>query len=164
MSLQARITDLAAAIGGDIKTLTATCGSLAALTTNEKSSLVGAVNELRGALVTLSSSLGAQILDTAGAGDTAHTWSADKLTSALAALKDDLLGGAAAAYDTLGELATALQSADSATTGLLTAVGNRVSFAGVQTLTSPQQAQACANIGVGDPETDFVTAYATAKA
>ena len=69
-----------------------------------------------------------------------------------------------AAYDTLVEVATKLASDDGAIAGLLAAVGNRVSFADAQTLTAQQQAQACANIGVGDPETDFVTAYATAKA
>ena len=74
------------------------------------------------------------------------------------------MNGAPAAYDTLVEVATKLASDDGAITGLLAAVGNRVSFADAQTLTAQQQAQACANIGVGDPETDFVTAYATAKA
>ena len=164
MSMQARLSALITAIGGDIKTLLAAQGNLAALNTTAKGSLVQALNELQDEIAALSAAAGAQILDTAAAGDTAHTWSADKLVSALAALKSEILGGASAAYDTLQELAAELQDSDSAIANLLTAVGNRVSFADVQTLTAPQQAQACANIGVGDPETDLAALYAAAKA
>lgn len=164
MSLQVRITALASAIAADVKTLTTAQGNLAVLTTSDKTSLVAAINELNAEIGSLATSLGAQILDTAGAGDVTHTWSANKLVSALATLKADILGGASAAYDTLQELAVALQGNDSAVANLLAAVGNRVSYADAQMLTSEQQAQACANIGVGNPETDFAALYAASKA
>lgn len=46
MSLQAGIVALAQAIGADVKALFSKQGDLSALTTAEKSSLVGAINEL----------------------------------------------------------------------------------------------------------------------
>lgn len=162
MSLVLRLTALAQAVGADVKTLIAAQGNLATLSTTAKTNLVAAINELVVAI-----GAGAEILDTAGAGDTAHTWSADKIIAALdtakAAVKSDLLGSADAAHDTLGELMTALGDADTALAGLLTAVGNRVRFDAAQALTAPQQAQACANIGVGDPETDLATVYTLAR-
>lgn len=46
MSLSARITSLAQAIGADIKALFTSIGSLSSLTTENKGSLVAAVNEV----------------------------------------------------------------------------------------------------------------------
>lgn len=164
MSLAARIITLAQAIGGDIKTLTANQGSLSALNTTAKSSLVAALNELHSAI----GGAGAQINDAAGNGDTLVTWSADKIfdtiEAAKTAVKNDLLNGAAAALDTLSELAAALGNDPSFATTIATELGNRVRYDAAQTLTTLQQAQACANIGVGDPETDLAAAYTTAKA
>jgi hypothetical protein len=74
------------------------------------------------------------------------------------------LGGASAAYDTLQEIEAKLGSDDTALANLLTAVGNRVSFADAQSLTAAQQLQACTNLGLGDPTTDFAAAYTAAKA
>ena len=50
MSLQQRLTALAQAVGGDVKSLLAAQGSLQALTTSDKSNLVAAVNELKSAV------------------------------------------------------------------------------------------------------------------
>ena len=50
MSLQQRLTALAQAVGGDVKSLLAAQGSLQALTTSAKSNLVAAVNELKSAV------------------------------------------------------------------------------------------------------------------
>lgn len=160
MSLETRLTALAQSIGGDVKTILAAQGSLAALTTTEKSSLVGAINEL----VSSISGGGVTILDTAGAGDTTHAWSADKIVSALNQVKSDIVNGAPTAYDTLVEIATQLSGDQTALSGLLAAVGNRVAYDAAQSLTTGQKAQACANIGVGNPEHDFVSDYNTAKA
>lgn len=161
MSLQLRLTALAQAIGSDIKTLQTAQGNLAALDTTAKGSLVAAINELAALII---GSSGAAILDTAGTGDTAHTWSADKIVAQLLALKTEIVDGAPAAYDTLMEIGSKLTGDDTAIAGLLTAVGERVSFATAQALTAPQQAQACGNLGIGNPETDLAAAYTAAKA
>lgn len=163
MSLSARIVSLAQAIGADIKTLTANQGTLTGLSTTTKTSLVAAINELYSAI----GSAGAQIDDLATNGDTAVTWSADKIfdtiEAAKTAVKNDLTNGAAAALDTLSELAAAIGNDANFATTIATELGNRVRYDAAQTLTALQQAQACANIGVGDPETDLAASYATAK-
>lgn len=157
MSLQTRIAELVQAISADIKALTAAQGSLAALNTTQKSSLVGAINELQAL-----AGGGAVIDDTAASAGKAY--SSAKVVQLLADLKSQILGGASSAYDTLLEIEQKLGADDSAIAGLLTAVNNRVSYADAQTLTTSQKAQACANIGIGDPETNFVAVYNASKA
>lgn len=177
MSLATRIIALAQAIGADVKTLTASQGSLSALNTTTKASLVAAINELR----TLASSAGAQINDSAGNGDTTVTWSADKIFDSIEAakltVKNDLVNGAGAALDTLSELAAALNNDPSFATTVASQIANRVRFDDVQTLTTPQQAQARGNIGaaaaadlstlqagLGVYDRDYAADYTAAKA
>jgi hypothetical protein len=170
MSLETRIVALAQAMGSDVKALTAAQGSLSALNTTTKTSLVAAINEL----MTLIGGAGAQINDSAGNGDTSVTWSADKIfdsiEAAKIAVKNDLVNGAGAALDTLNELAAALGNDPSFATTIAAEVANRVRFDAAQTLTQPQMAQARANIGaqsaaaIGDPDRDLVADYNTAKA
>ena len=170
MSLETRIVALAQAVGADVKALTAAQGSLSALNTTTKTSLVAAINEL----MTLIGGAGAQINDSAGNGDTSVTWSADKIfdsiEAAKIAVKNDLVNGAGAALDTLNELAAALGNDPSFAATIATEIANRVRFDAAQTLTQPQMAQARANIGaqsaaaIGDPDRDLVADYNTAKA
>lgn len=111
---------------------------------------------------------GVQIDDTAGAGDTGVVWSADKSLNEILTnrqeLKDELLGGVGTAYDTLKELADKLQQESDIIVGIITSIGEKVSYAEVQTLTTAQKLQACENIGVGDPEQDLLAIYNAAKA
>lgn len=160
MSLTTQISNLAVRVATECKSIRATTGDKTTLTTTDKTSLVAAINELKSAMA-----VAAGILDTASAGDTSHTWSADKIVAQLAAVKSEILNGAPAAYDTLLEIANQLATDDGAISGLLTAVGSRVAFDQAQTLTAPQKAQALANIGaisaadVGDVTTNFVTSF-----
>lgn len=162
MTLEARVIALAQAIGADVKTLTNNQGSLTTLTTTAKNNIVAAVNEL----VTLVSGKAA-INDTATNGDTGVTWSADKIYDAIEAAKaaviNSVTNGAAAALDTLAELAAAIGNDSNFATTIATGLANRVRYDAAQTLTLPQQQQACANIGVGDPDHNFVTDYTAAK-
>lgn len=164
MSLSARIIALAQAIGADIKSLTTKQGDLTSLSTTAKGNLVAALNELYAALC----GAGATINDSAGNGDTLVTWSADKIfdtiEAAKAAVKNDLVNGAGAALDTLVELAAALNNDPSFAATIASELSNRVRFDAAQVLDTAQKAQACANIGIGDPEVDLAAAYATAKA
>ena len=162
MSLQSRLTLLTQAIGADIKALLSTRGSLTALTTTAKTSLVAALNELHASIQELVTS-GAGIDDDAGSDVTTATWSASKISAEIAAAISALVDDAPTALDTLKELADALGDSEDAISGLVTAVGNRVRFDSAQTLTTSQQNTACSNIGVGNPETDFVAVYTTAK-
>ena len=170
MSLESRIIALAQAVGGDVKALTAAQGSLSALNTTTKTSLVAAINEM----LTLIGSAGVSIDDAAGDGNTAVTWSADKIfdsiEAAKTAVKNDLTAGAAAALDTLSELAAALNNDPAFAATIAAEIANRVRFDAAQTLTQPQMAQARANIGaqsaaaIGDPDRDLVADYNAAKA
>lgn len=176
MSLETRLISLAQAMGTDVKTLTTAQGSLSALNTTTKVSLVAAINEL----ITIIGSSGATIDDLATNGATGVTWSADKIFDSIEAAKtavtDSLVNGAAAALNTLNELATALGNDPSFATTIATEIANRVRFDAAQTLTSPQQTQARANIGaaaasdvgtlltgLGAYDTDYAASYAAAK-
>jgi len=138
---------------------------LSSLTTTAKSNLVAAINEVKAQANAAGSGVG--INDTTPS--TSQVYSSSKtdsqIASARAALKTEILGGAAAAYDTLQELVTYINSVDSTNdsevAALVTAVGNRIRFDGAQTLTAGQKVQANDNIGsvalakFGDPEADF---------
>ena len=164
MTLETKIIALAQAIGTDVKTLTTKQGDLTSLSTTAKGNLVAAINEL----YTMAGSAGATIDDNAGDGATAVVWSADKVYDAIEAAKiavtNSLTNGAAAALDTLSELAAAIGDDPNFAATIATEIGNRVRYDAVQTLNTAQKLQACTNIGVGDPESDLAGAYATAKA
>lgn len=168
MTLETKIIAVVQAIGADIKDLRAKQGDLTALSTTAKASIVAAINELHTLVLAGGGGEGAGIDDNAGAGDTAVTWSADKSVSAIAAasaaLKDELTDGAGAALDTLKELADALNNDPNFAATIASEIANRVRYDAPQTLNAAQQLQACTNIGVGNPEHDFVADYTTAKA
>jgi len=107
---------------------------------------------------------GGAAINDASTTSTTTTWSAQKSTAAIAQVKTDILGGASAAYDTLLELQNIIVTDESTAAALATAVNNRVRFDASQTLTTPQMLQACTNLGIGDPDTDFLAAYNAAKA
>lgn len=157
MSLESKIIALAQAVGTDIKTLTVNQGSLSSLTTTAKTSLVAALNELKSGLDSLS-----QINDSTTT--LTSTWSSTKISNSISAAVTALVNSSPAALDTLKELADALGNDASFSATIATQMGNRVRFDSAQVLTAPQQLQACTNIGIGDPEHNFVTDYNTAKA
>jgi hypothetical protein len=158
VSLQTQIQALISAVATDIVALTTTRGNMSNLTTTNKTSLVAALNELKAAMANA-----AGIDDNAGSSSTTATWSASKITSAITAAINALVAGAPTALDTLNELAEALQNEQSSVSAITTALANKVDFANTQSLTTAQQAKACANIGIGDPEFDFAAAYNSAK-
>lgn len=164
MSLETRLIALAQAVGTDVKGINSRIGDLSSLSTTAKNNLVAALNEVFAAI----GDAGAQIDDEAGAGDTLVTWSADKLVAALNQTKQDvkseLIDGAPEALDTLVELADALNNNPNFAAEMATQLSNRVRFDDDQTLSAAQKLQACTNIGVGNPEYDFVADYNTAKA
>ena len=172
MTLEQRLIALAQAMGADVKALLQAQGSLSALSTTAKNNLVAAINELKTAMNTVTG--GVTINDAAGNGATTVTWSADKIhdtiEAAKLAVKNDLTAGAAAALDTLSELAAALNNDPAFATTIATQIANRVRFDAAQTLTQPQMAQARANIGaqsaaaIGDPDRNLVADYSAAKA
>lgn len=187
-------------VGTECKALHTLAGKLADLSTTDKTSLVAAINEIKSAASTLSSSLNSlttrvgtaesgistntgdiktlqssvgtlnsslsslegelealeaaianatEISDTATS--TTKTWSSSKisseLTAAKQAVKNDILGGAGTAYDTLKELADLLITYQSEIEALEALAAGHVKYDAAQTLTDAQKTQARGNIG-----------------
>ena len=158
-TLQVRITDLATRVATEIKSVktlvNGNAADLSALTTTQKTSLVDAINELKNAV----DNAGSSITISDSTSSTTEVWSSSKIASEIQAAKDALTNGAAAALDTLAELASALGNDASFASTITTALGYRLRFDAVQTLTTEQKTQACANLGIGEPDTDFVTTF-----
>ena len=154
---QERITALAQAIASDIKTLIANQGSLTALTTTNKTSLVAALNELKTAIANASN-----INDSAT--NTSSTWSSDKINTTINNAVSALVNGAGTTLDTLKELADALGNDANFAATISAQMGKRVRVDAAQTFTVAEQAQGCANLGIGNPDTDLLAVYTTAKA
>jgi hypothetical protein len=167
MTLEARLVLLAQAIGPDVKSLTDGQGTLASLSTAAQSNLVAAINEIH-------TEFDALINDGSLTNSTTEVWSANQITTVVEQAKTDvtatILDGAPGALDTLNELAAALADDPSFATTMTTALGNRIRYDAVQTLTAPQKVQALTNIGavatldLGNFDVDLVAAYTTAKA
>jgi hypothetical protein len=186
MSLATRLSDLAYAIGTDMKALRvmitgAANGNLTGLSTSAKDSLVNAINEVN-AKPTSGSPPDATtavkgIVQLASLAEVSTGTNATKAVTAegvrqeRVSLKAEILGaGVPAALDTLDELAQALADDANFAATTTTALGNRLRVdVNNQGLTAQQQANGQTNLGVlgsaaiGDPETDLVAVYTTAK-
>lgn len=165
--LVTNLTNLATRMSTESKALrtliNGNVAGLSGLNTTAKTNLVSAINEVNAAL---SGAVG--INDTATS--TGSTWSSQKTSDSIVAAKNDILGGAGAAYDTLQELKDLLDvntSADNAAIAAInTALGNRVrTDVANQALDATARANARTNIDVyskaeiGDVTTDFVAIF-----
>ena len=142
MSLLTRITALINSIATDIKDVYAKIGNLNTLQTTTKSSLVGAINEIK-------AYGGLQINDSTPSASTTFSGTAidSKIATAKTEVKNEILGSASAAYDTLQEIQAQMQADDTAAASLTTAVGQRPTYT-----------------ETGNLDTDLVQLYNTAKA
>ncbi len=170
MSLAANLVLLAQAIGLDIKDVNAKIGTMSSLTTTEKTTIVGALNEL-------DSKIGALINDALST-STTKTWSIDKIVQSINQAKSDILGGLpSAALDTIYELSQAIENDGVNITGILTSLGLRVRVDAAQNFSVGEKLQGRQNIDaasdtefqqfktdVGSTSEDFVAAYNLAKA
>lgn len=158
-----QINNLAIRVGKECRLIYAKIGK-AALTTAEKNSLIGAINELDAAvksndgditaintaITNLQSAVSGLIDDTIAS--TTKVYSSSKvdsqITAAKQAVKNDLLGGAGTAYDTLKELADLIETNKTAIEALQALAAGHVKYDAAQDLTDEQKAQARTNIGV----------------
>ena len=158
-TLSTRIADLATRLATECKSIrtlvNGNAADLSSLTTTQKTSLVAAINELKTAI----DNAGSSITISDSTTTTTQVWSSSKVSAAIAQAKSDLVNGAGAALDTLSELAAALGNDASFASTVTTALGYRLRFDAAQTLTAGQKTQACANLGIGEPDTDFVTTF-----
>lgn len=171
MSLQTRLQDLATRIATQCKSINMLVNGnaidLSALNTTTKTHLVAALNELKGEVDALALAAGATINDAASS-STTQTWSINKISSELAAAVAALVDSAPSALNTLDELAAALGDDANFAATVMASLGNRVrTDTAAQGLNSTQQGNARTNIAavgsaeIGNPETNFVTAFET---
>lgn len=153
MSQQSNIAAALLRLVNAITSVNGRVGSLAALTSTDKSSIVASLNELKAIVTGLSGGGGAAIDDGAASGST--VWSSSRTQTAITSAIAALIDGAPGAQDTLAELAAQI-------TALAAADNSLLSFGGAQVLDAAQQLQACTNLGIGDPSHNYVTAIETA--
>lgn len=146
-SLESRVSEFAARTGQEIKKVRgeiATSNTAAEALTQRVAANEGAINNLQ-------SEVAKKVeIDDAQASAT-KTYSSQKvdsqITAAKQSVKNDLLGGAGEAYDTLKELADALVTNKDAITALQQIAQGHVQFDKAQSLNDEQKKQARANIG-----------------
>lgn len=146
-SLESRVSEFAARTGQEIKKVRgeiATGNTAAEALTQRVAANEGAITALQGEVAKKVE------IDDAQASAT-KTYSSQnveaKITAAKQAVKNDLLGGAGEAYDTLKELADALVTNKDAITALQQIAQGHVQFDKAQALNDDQKKQARANIG-----------------
>ncbi len=128
-----------------IDALSGNIGALAGLTTTEKSTVVGALNELVTRIAAAENATSALIDDTTT--DTDTTWSSTKIAAELAAGFADLVNGAPEALNQLNELAAAFQNNPDVITNIMTILGKVVRTDVAQAFSAAEKAQARTNIG-----------------
>ena len=175
-SLSTRLQDLAVRAATESKALrTLISGNLtdlSTLDTTAKNNLIASINEIVGRLDAIEAEAGAQIADGSSA-STTETWSITKIAAEIAdaadGVKEDILGGAGPAYDTLQELKALLDETDTDLTSITTALGNRVrTDTAAQSLTTTEQGNARTNIGavaaadVGNTDQNLVAVFEAA--
>lgn len=127
------------AAGVDVKGLLAKIGDLGTLTTTQRASLVGALNELK-------TGIDAAVKIDDAKTQAGTTWSSTKINSAINAAISALVSGAPEALDTIKEVADAINTNKDAIAALQTIAAGHVKFDAAQTLNDTQKKQARANI------------------
>ena len=183
--LSAQINNLAVRIAKECKLIYIKLGDTTQLNTDNAESLVKAINSLKinfdnamlainansadidaaeAAITALQERLNSIIDDTTASTTTVYSSSkvASEITKAKQEVKNDLLGGAGTAYDTLNELAELIESNQDAITALQNLAAGHVKYDGAQELTDAQKKQARDNINaVSQDEIDFSAIEAT---
>lgn len=127
------------AAGVDVKGLLAKIGDLGTLTTTQRASLVGALNELK-------TGIDAAVKIDDAKTQAGTTWSSTKINSAINAAISALVSGAPEALDTIKEVADAINTNKNAITALQQIAAGHVKFDAAQTLSDTQKQQARENI------------------
>jgi len=167
MSLQSNLSSLAQRVANESKSLrtliNGNLSDLSTLTTTQKASLVGAINELQTEINSLS---GGGVVINDSTVSSGAVWSSQKVSDSLTTLKSEILGpGVSAALDTLKEIGDALAADDTDIAAILTGLAKRVRVDASQSFTTGEQLQARQNIGavwttdIGDTTTDFVAVF-----
>ena len=179
--LENRLNALAVRVANEFINSYGQIGSLSALNSTNKGSLVGAINEalakIPEGLLFASNNL-SDVTDVSAARTSLSVFSQSEVSAAIAAVTLGSLGGlnqaevdarvativgtAPAALDTLQEIATALGEDPNFAATITAALGNKLDYSKEQVLTDAQELQVCVNAGVGNPDVDLVASFETA--
>jgi capsid protein len=162
MSLHARLESLVLRLASEFKTIHSQIGALSELGTDEKQSIVAAINALQQRIQTLGEMA---FIDDTDLEASSTALSASKVSDLLRSLKTELLNGTENALETFQALQDALLNDQTGMQALLLSLNQRVRFDAQQNLTPAQQQQARQNIGavslaqIGDLDADFVAIF-----
>lgn len=123
----------------------------------DNSTLVKATGNLATRMGTECKTLRGEITANTTAITALTTQVADDILAAKNEVKNDLLGGAGEAYDTLKELADLIATNETAIQALEALAAGHVHYDKPQTLTAEQKAQAAANLGLDGLAADAIT-------
>jgi hypothetical protein len=168
MSLSTNVSNLATRIATESKALrtliNGNAANLSSLTTTEKASLVGAINELAGSIaaIDVSAQIEGYINDSATASDS--LWSSSKINTEISNSVTSLVDGAPGVLDTLNELAAALGDDSNFASTVAAQIADKADLIhdhAVSDITGLQTAlDSKANAAdVGDTTTNYVTAF-----
>jgi hypothetical protein len=138
MSLETNVSSLATRVATEFKTIRTqltgnNTGSLAALTTTQKGSLIAAINELDAAIEALAGSEGGATVDDENT-STLTVWSSSKTDAEISAAISALVDAAPGVLDTLNELAAALNDDPDFATTITGQIAGKVSLTGNETI------------------------------
>jgi len=191
MTQNTNLANFAAEVGSDIKTandnhaifaafLNGNAADLTGLSTSAKNNLVAAINEVLGIAQAAANSgytdgqADSRVQAAKGSLTTAASdkWAstadliaelANVQANAVTAAVNQITDGAGDAYNTLKEIQTDLEGDQTVLDNLMAAVSKRVAVDQVQSFSAAEKLQGCENLGIGDPTTDFLTAYTNAR-
>lgn len=134
MNLIERINELAVAIGAEIKQLKSKVTSLESSVRNSS-----AINDARASATT--------------------TYSSNKVNELIRQTKNDILGGATEAYDTLKEIEGYITTDKSGAAAMATAVGQKLKVNEVHTLTPTELTNVQTSLKLGNTDVDLVAVF-----
>ena len=166
------VDSLATEIGKELKKSNKKIGDTSTLKTTNKGDIVSAVNEIKDALANTGQAFslqdakdgliknGARASDTTYSSEKIESYVTEQITAAKASVKEDILDGAEAAYDTLKEIQEIIKKDKTVTASLLEAVNNRLKINERMELTTEQKDFIASSLGFED--VNFVETFESA--
>lgn len=158
-TLQQRVTELAQAIGTELKKTNTNVGTLTALQTTAKDSLVNSINEVKLKVDDLAvAQTGAIVIDDLTAAGN-KVFSSIKTENLINEKITELLGSAPEEYNTLKEIADYIASDKTVGEGIVAKLANCLRLDEVMVLSEQQRTNVETTLNLGTVDTDFTAAF-----
>lgn len=158
-TLQQRVTELAQAIGTELKKTNTNVGTLTALQTTARDNLVNAINEVKLKVDDLAAAQKEPIVidDLTAAGN--KVFSSIKTESLINEKITELLGSAPEEYNTLKEIADYIASDKTVGEGIVAKLANCLRLDEAMVLSEQQRTNVETTLNLGAVDTDFTAAF-----